>query len=688
MAAAHKLYAEGKLEQAEKVLSATLKALPDHPDAHHLLGVVRQATGDADAGIHHVEKAIALAPNRAQFKANLCEMYRRAERLDDAIRIGHQAVQQAPDLAIAHGNLGIALFDNDDPDGAEACQNRTLALNPNQPQALNNLGSIARSRKDSDAAIDWYTKALNANPDYDEAAGNLGTVLIEADRAKEALATLLPLVRKSPNRAETHCALGRAFLQLDDLDRAEIGFRQAMKLGDATYQMHLGMSQVLQEKNHADLALVEAQKALILEPDTAACHHQVGLCNAELACPDLAEICSDRALALDPDFVPTLLARGYLHMEAGDMAAAQSLFQRAIELKPTDFSARLARVRLTKIKADNADYAYLQDHEKDAADMPSKKALTLHFALGKCHEDVGAYVDAFASFSKGCAKKRAIIKYDADATDARVDRIIETFDFDTATLDHLRAAANPSAMPIFVLGMPRSGTTLTETILASHPDVFGAGELNDLQRLFPLDSGSADQLYPTGIKHINLDTLAQRAAKYVAQLCQRAPAARRITDKMPANFFHVGLIHALLPNARIVHVQRDPLDTCLSCYTRLFERSQYQSYDLTELARYYRSYHKLMEHWRNLLPKGAFLDFAYEDLIDDFEPQTRRLVDFCGLDWDDACLYFHTTKRSVRTASVTQVRQPVYKSSVRKWKAYEPFLGPMITALGDLAPDQ
>jgi hypothetical protein len=237
--------------------------------------------------------------------------------------------------------------------------------------------------------------------------------------------------------------------------------------------------------------------------------------------------------------------------------------------------------------------------------------------------------------------------------------------------------------------MPRSGTTLTETIIASHPMVYGAGELNDILEIASQAGGfgSANENsigYPLNMQGITQAELKAMGERYIRGLQARAPASPRITDKMPANFNCLGLIHLMLPNAKIVHVKRNPIDTCLSCYTRLFNKSQLQSYDLQDIGRYYRNYATLMEHWRKVLPVGSFYEIQYEDIIADAEGQSRALIDYCGLEWNDACLDFHKTERNIRTASVTQVRQPIYKTSVEKWRHYEKHLGPLLDALGDL----
>jgi hypothetical protein len=236
--------------------------------------------------------------------------------------------------------------------------------------------------------------------------------------------------------------------------------------------------------------------------------------------------------------------------------------------------------------------------------------------------------------------------------------------------------------------MPRSGTTLTEQIIASHPDVHGAGELPDLMAIAQRDAAGTGAVFPNNILALDQPRLGTWAAEYVAGLQRRAPDARHITDKMPANFMAIGLIHVMLPNAKIIHVSRNPVDTCLSCFMQLFSSGQQQSYELSELGKYYVDYARLMEHWRNVLPAGAFLDVQYEDIVAEQETQARRMIAFCGLDWDDACIDFHKNERSIRTASKSQVRQPIYKSSVERWRPYEKFLGPLLDALGDLAPQR
>jgi Sulfotransferase family len=239
-------------------------------------------------------------------------------------------------------------------------------------------------------------------------------------------------------------------------------------------------------------------------------------------------------------------------------------------------------------------------------------------------------------------------------------------------------AGDTSPMPIFVLGMPRSGTTLIEQIIASHPMVQGAGELRTLHEVV---LKVLTDPYPECAPALSAAALCSIGERYIAEVRKLAPSGERVTDKMPSNYYFAGLIHLALPNAKIIHTVRDPIDTCVSCFSKLFASPQNHTYDLAELGRYYKRYERLMAHWRGVLPAGRILDVCYENVVADLEGQARRIISHCQLPWDDRCLSFHETTRPVRTASATQVRRPIYKTAVGRWHAYEEQLEPLLKAL-------
>jgi Sulfotransferase family len=318
---------------------------------------------------------------------------------------------------------------------------------------------------------------------------------------------------------------------------------------------------------------------------------------------------------------------------------------------------------------------------KDAVSIPAEGRIHLHFALAKAYEDVDRAECAFQQLLAGNRLKRQQIGYDEAATLAMLDRVQERF-----TPDLIKAHegyGEPSRVPVFIVGMPRSGTTLIEQILASHPLMFGAGELRlfDEIRTGILNVLPQSAALPEMVANMTGEQVRTVGARYLAALQQFAPDAARITDKMPSNFLFAGLIHLALPNAIIIHAVRDPIDTCVSCFAKHFVKGHPYTYDLAELGRYYRHYQALMAHWHRVLPAGRILDVRYEDVVADLEGAARRIVDHCGLAWDPDCLAFHQTERPVRTASATQVRQPIYCNSVGRWRRYAALLPPLLAEL-------
>ena len=676
--------AAGQLQQAEMLLQQILQARPKHAFALHLMGVIAHQAGNTEQAVRLLSQAVASLPTVAQFHSNLGEMCRILKRLDEAVLHGERAIALDPRSATAHGNLGIAYFDRKELDKAEACQKKALSLNPNLASALNNMGSILRERKDREGAMNYYRQVLAISPNHLESINNLGAVLTETEQPEEAVKVLAQAIRIAPKYAEAHCNIATAFLSLEQTDKAAAGFKNALALKPDYPEAYQGLAKFYQEKKNLAEAGAMASKALELAPEKPEVYSLLGAIYSEGGYPEKAEACFTKAMQLDPDLMSAHLGKGHLLMEQGKIEDAEASFRHALGLDEKNLGARLSLTQVKTVEAGDQNMAALILEAEKLGEMRETKALPLHFALGKCYDDTKQYDLAFQHYLEGCRLKRKRVQYSANDNDL-AGQNIRSF-FSREKIDGLRGVACQSDLPIFVLGMPRSGTTLTEQIIASHPQVYGAGELHDLLELVNHPKADAPQGYPTSLQTMTQDDLKIFGEKYVAGLHARKPEARHITDKMPANFNCLGMIHLMLPNAKVVHVKRNPVDTCLSCFTRLFNKSQYQSYDLSEIGRYYRNYALIMDHWRTVLPPGAFYEVQYEDLVADNENQARALIKYCGLEWDDACLESHKTERSIRTASVTQVRQPIYNTSVERWRKYEKHLGPLLEALGDLVP--
>ena len=672
----------GRLQESETLLRQILQAQPDHAHALHLLGIIAHQAGKAELAIELIGTAIASNGSVALFHANLCGLCQKAGRIAEAIAHGERAVALDPRMTVAYCNLGLAYHDNKEYEKDEACQLQALKLQPGLASALYNMGSIMRERKQVDEAIAYYRQAIAANPDYLEALNDLGGILVEEGRLEEALDVLGRAIRLDPDCSLAHCNIGGAFNELGRFDEALPHLMRALRLEPNYADAFIAIAKTCLGKQNMVDAERAALRALELAADKKAeVHSQLGKVFAEMGDTVRAAACFDRALEIDPESASALLGKGNYCMEMGDLEVADQLFHQALAVSRNKLAALCALSHVKKVRAGDENMAALVAIYEQADSLSEAQLMSLHFALGKCYDDVGDAAQAFHHFQEGGHRKRKGMDYDPAAHSKKIDKIIATFD--QSTLARLRVGGIASSLPIFVLGMPRSGTTLTEQIIASHPDVHGAGELKDLMQIASRAT-SPDNDFPENLNGLMPEMVTSWAEDYIAGVQKRAPDSRRITDKMPANFMVLGLIHAMLPNAKIVHVMRNPVDNCLSCFTKQFSHGHAYSYDLAELGKYYTDYARLMAYWRRVLPEGAFLEVRYEDLVADNEAQARRLIAYCGLEWNDACLESHKTKRSIRTASVTQVRQPIYTSSVERWRKYEAFLKPLLDELGDL----
>lgn len=459
-------------------------------------------------------------------------------------------------------------------------------------------------------------------------------------------------------------------------------YEQVLALKPDLPEIHNSLGHALGVLGRPEPAAAAFERAIALKPDFAEALCNWGAALADLERWDEAEAKYLQAIRANPRLHGAYNNLGLLLKEKGQIAQARRAFEQAIELAPGSFSYydNLAAVR--PFTAGDPYLAALETAAANAAMLPIADRMHLHFVLAKACENLDRPEDAFRHLLKANRLKRRRTAYDEAETLGRMDRLRTSM-----TRDFIRAHQGygvPSAVPVFIVGMTRSGTTLIEQILASHPQVFGAGEL----RLVDQAVGSIRDVLPGGPAFPDMVTAMSPAhfrtlgALYLERIIQRAPAATRITDKMTMNFLFVGLIHLALPNATIIHAVRDPVDTCVSSFSMHFTKGHEYTYDLAELGRFYRHYRELMAHWHDVLPPGRIMDVRYEDLVADTENVARRIVSHCGLAWDARCLDFHRTERPVRTASATQVRKPIYRDSIGRWRKYEALLGPLFAALG------
>jgi tetratricopeptide (TPR) repeat protein len=568
-------------------------------------------------------------------------------------------------------------------------------LMPADAEAQANLGAALCEQGRWRDALPSLTRALAVEPGHRGATADAGNAFFMSGRPEEALRCYRRLLEHEPRSADLHnniglclAALGRRVEALDNLAvawrelgerrRAEGLHRRALEIEPRRPRSHYGLGSSQLERGRPAQAEASFRRVLELEPEHAAAHLGLAAALRQQRRGDEAQTICAKALALAPRSAEAVWLLGELKGDLGAFTEAQALYRRAIEIDPSfpsSFSSIAQQRRMTA-----ADAPWRRAVESLLAKRPPLgHAIGLHFALGKYCDDVGSYDEAFHHFrAANELKKRYGAVYDADQLARRIDRLIATCDASWMATHRADGPPAPAAAQksVFVLGMPRSGTSLVEQILASHPAVFGAGEISFWEDGF----AAQDSRGWTGAA--GAEALAGLAAEYLQRTAHAPAAAQRVIDKMPANFLYAGLIHAALPGARIIHVRRDPLDTCLSAYFQNFSNAAAVYTDLEHLAHYYREYVRITDHWRAVLPAAAFLEIAYEDLVADQERWTRRMLEFIDLPYDPACLEFHRAERAVITASKWQVRQPINTASVGRWRNYVRHLGPLASLDG------
>ena len=675
----------GQLMEAETLLNGILEIHPTHADALHLLGVIAYQVNKIQLGIQLIERAIQSNPHVALFYSNLGEMHRTLKAIPLSIQYGQQAVALDPNSATALSNLGIAYYDAKHYADAENCHKRALAINPQLSASLNNMGSIYNAYEKTEEAITFYQAAIAISPQSIDPLNNLGALLLRQQAFRQALIYLSQAIQLAPTFVDAQCNIGLTLLGLEQCENALVHFEKALQLKPDYAQAYYGIAKAHLERHHFVESEYAIRKALALDSQQVEGYHLLAKIYQEQGDYRQALRSLDYTPHMDSTCASSYLIKGSILMEMGDIINAEASFLKgaADANIDTQVLAHYSLVQLHKVKPNNVSLNYLLSivNSPIQAHSPSKLEYA-YFALGKCHDDMGEWTKAFEYFSLGCHLKRTRVTYNIAEQIAFTNQLIHCFT--QQTIEYLRAFANPSALPIFIVGMPRSGTTLVEHVLSSHSQVYGAGELKYFNQLIlqPVQQDQTTTYYPENVRHFSPEICSAIAEQYLTYVRRFSADAIRITDKMPHNFIAIGVIHALFPNAKIIHVERNPLDTCLSCYTKLFTQGQLYSYDLTELGQYYQCYERIMNHWRQILPPNTWLDIKYETMVHHFDEEAKRLIDFCDLPWDQACLTFYQSKRQVRTASFAQVRQPVYNSSVERWRRYERELAPLIQALG------
>lgn len=660
----------GRLQEAESQCRQFLSQRPNSVEGLQLLGAVYGAGQQHERAAEFFERALGLSPHDVALRKNLVRAHLQLgspERAEELLLEG--LAQQDDDalwsmLAIVQSRSGRFA------EGIDAIQN-AIRLNPREASHYFGLSELERMSGNREAAMSALRKALELDPKNTALLNNLAGLELYEGNFLEALKTIQRLLAINPRSAQAQCNLAMALSIAGDMEQAVVALRNALVIEPGIFRARIQLATFLLQTGAVNEAEEIARRLLAEHPEERS--QCVGL---------LAKLLERRK----------------------QVEEARELLEGLPEedLLIPDLAVSLAVVQDQQGETEQAVATLKRSMDKH--EMAATEGIGCHFVLGSLYDKLGEYDQAFEHYELGNRnRKRAIIEIlekeeEEDIPEAAYHTILKVHP--PEKFHAFTPAGSSSEVPIFIVGMPRSGTTLSEQILASHPSVFGAGELNLMLRIISesygkthvepgkltigqLDQYSSDRgLIPKDWYDLTDEQIEGLANQYLGPVTAKSPDSLRITDKMPYNYFVLPIIYRLFPNARIIHCRRHPLDTCLSCYFQNFTSGNQFSFDLEELAAYYRQYVKIMEYWQELgIPT---YEARYEEMISSPEEKTRALLDYCGLDWDPKCLQFHRHKRTVNTASYQQVRQPLYSTSVARWEKYRKHIEPLIEGLSDL----
>jgi tetratricopeptide (TPR) repeat protein len=610
------------------------------------VGFAHHKAARRDLAEAHYRRILARAPGNAEALHVLGVIAHERGQNEEAARLIASALSQAPNFAM-HQNLGNAVAALGHIDEAAASYRAAIALNPDFAAAHSNLAAMLLRQGSYEAALASANRALALMPDFTDAHRNRDIALIALRRFAEAEAACREALVRFPHEA----------LVMRDLGH------------------------VLTELKRPEEALEHLEKAASIEPGDATIRLRISAAHFYCGDPHASEAACRQALALEPNVGSYWSLLGQILRALGRFDEARNCFQHALELDPGSPSAYGGLAVLGE-QADSEDQLVCLQGRLDDVAHPTTTRADAGFALGLLLDNAERHDEAFAAFAQANTLYREMLAasgegHDREAFRRRVDNLIETCTPDFYAM--IGEDGNPSEMPVFVVGMPRSGTSLVEQIAATHSRVAGAGELPDIGRIV-----GAVEAHGLGrhVDELDPDFAARLARGYSARLATLSGGAPRVIDKMPDNILHLGLLAVLFPAARVIICRRDPRDIALSCYFRRFDQPIPWAYDLIDCGHRALEIERLADHWRRVLPL-RMLTIDYEALVADLEGESRRLIAFLGLDWEPACLHFHETDRPILTASGWQVRQPLFTSSVGRWRRYERHMRPLLGMLAE-----
>ena len=674
----------GQFQEADRLYASILEAQPKHPDANHNMGVIAIGFGKTQEALLFFKKALESNPTTAQFWLSYIDVLIKLKHLEEAKAVLDQAKVSGADDDILYQleqKLTGSMLKIQNPQQEQLqtlisfykqgkfkkSLSEALRLQHKFPDSFilyNICGASFTSMDKPKEAIDAYKKGIAINPDYVEAYNNMGNTLKNQDKLEEAIKAFKKAIAINPNYAEAYNNMGNTLKNQDKLEEAIEAFKKSIKIKPKNAEAHNNMGNTLQDQDNLEEAIEAYRKAIAINPNYTEAYNNMGntLKNQDMLQEAMASY--KKAIAMKPNYAEAYNNMGSAFRDQDKRADAIKAFKKAISIKHNYAAVHRNLSMLVKYNVNDPQITLVQNLMK-RLDLRSEEKCHLHYAFAKMMEDLGNLDTAFENYDLGSTLRKNLLAYTINQ-DQKLFFNLKKSQPSIVKRSLKKLSILDGIVPVFILGMPRSGTTLVEQIISSHSKVTGAGELN-----FVSQFGAGIAL---GLSAPKQENILNFRKKYLEQLANRANGRSLVADKMPLNFRFIALICAALPEAKIIHVQRNAAATCWSNYKHYFpSKGLGYSNDLEDILAYYQLYKNLMQFWK-LSYSNRIYKLNYEKLTTNQDNETKKLIQHLNLGWEVACLNPQDNRRNIRTASSQQVKQKVYKGSSQEWRKFKPFL--------------
>ena len=668
------LYSSGNIIDALDNVQNLISQYPDESLLHNISGVCRQETGELEMAVQSFESALEIKSDFADAHYNLGLTFQKLNQLDAAIKSYKDTLSIEPNYIKVHNNLGAIYLELGQMDNAIKSYDNVLIIQPDNAEAHHNLGNALNELGKLDDAIKSYEQALSIQPNYFEVHNNLGSLYYELGQHDQAINSYKQALSINPDSADALNNMGIVYQTLDQFDEAASFYKKAISINPEHPKALNNLGNILKEFGQFDEAIDFYKKALTVNPKFDEAHYNLGIALYKLGKTDKAIDTFKQVLTHNPNFADARNFLGTLFQDLGQVDEAINCYVNALAIEPDNSHFHFNLSQSKHYKPGDTQFTHMQSLIS-SKDLIESERIRLCFALAKAYEDLGNKAELFKVLNEGNKLHKEEINYSIEKDLNNHYLLRKLF---KSSIKESSSYKPLAVRPIFIVGMPRSGTTLVEQIISSHHKVHGAGELPTLDSLIAPILNS----YLSNNNVLSEENFLSLRQEYsYRHLSNLNNTESIITDKMPTNFENIGFILKAFPEAKIIHLKRNAMAVCWSIYKRSFSNKNLGfSNDMRDLAQFYNSYSKLMDFWHELFPNQIY-DISYEDLTTNQEEETRNLLEYCELDWDENCLNFYANKRTVKTASSLQVTEPMYQGSSEAWKKYETQLKLLINNL-------